>query len=41
MTYGKKSWEGWVIEEEEGIAQIKEAFAAGINVQSFHAVPHL
>ncbi|PVG01038.1 Aldo/keto reductase [Serendipita vermifera] len=31
MSYGKKSWQGWVLEEEEGIAQIKEAFAAGIN----------
>ncbi|PVG01039.1 Aldo/keto reductase [Serendipita vermifera] len=31
MSYGKKSWQRWVLEEEEGIAQIKEAFAAGIN----------
>ncbi|KAG8835471.1 hypothetical protein FRC17_003038 [Serendipita sp. 399] len=31
MTYGTKSWYGWVLEEEEGIKHIKEAFALGIN----------
>ncbi|CAG7849426.1 Putative aryl-alcohol dehydrogenase C977.14c [Serendipita indica DSM 11827] len=28
---GKKSWADWVLEEEEGIRQIKEAYRLGIN----------
>jgi hypothetical protein len=32
MTYGKKSWREWVLEEQEGIEHIKAAYAAGINV---------
>lgn len=31
MSYGKKSWADWVLEEEEGIRQIKEAYRLGIN----------
>lgn len=31
MSYGSKSWQDWVLEEAEGIAHIKAAFAAGIN----------
>jgi hypothetical protein len=32
MSYGKKSWREWVLDEQEGIEQIKAAYAAGINV---------
>lgn len=32
MSYGNKSWQGWLLEEKEGIEHIKTAFAAGINV---------
>ncbi|KAG8800559.1 hypothetical protein FRB91_006016 [Serendipita sp. 411] len=31
MSYGKKSWQNWVLEEEEAITHIKEAFSLGIN----------
>ncbi|KAG8839073.1 hypothetical protein FRB91_006015 [Serendipita sp. 411] len=31
MSYGKKYWYDWVLDEEEGIKHIKEAFALGIN----------
>ncbi|CCA73301.1 related to aryl-alcohol dehydrogenases [Serendipita indica DSM 11827] len=31
MSYGLKSWQGWVIEEKEAIEQIKEAYRLGIN----------
>jgi len=31
MSYGSSSWQGWVLGEEEGIAQIKQAYDLGIN----------
>lgn len=31
MSYGQKSWAEWVLGEEEGIAQIKQAYDLGIN----------
>ncbi|KAG8801903.1 hypothetical protein FRC16_010853 [Serendipita sp. 398] len=31
MSYGKKSWADWVLDEEEGIKHITEAFRLGIN----------
>ncbi|PVG01040.1 Aldo/keto reductase [Serendipita vermifera] len=31
MSYGTKSWREWVLEGDEGVAQIKAAFEAGIN----------
>jgi hypothetical protein len=34
MSYGTKSWRGWVLEGDEGVAQIKAAWEAGINVRS-------
>lgn len=35
MSYGSKSWQEWVLEGDEGIAQIKAAFEAGINVSKY------
>lgn len=32
MSYGKKEWQQWVLEEKEGIEHIKKAWEAGINV---------
>ena len=37
MSYGSKSWQEWVLEEEEGIKQITEAFKLGINVRLSHS----
>jgi hypothetical protein len=34
MSYGSKTWQDWVVEEEESIKQIKAAWDAGINVSS-------
>lgn len=31
MSYGSKSWQGWILDEKEGIEHIKAAYAAGIN----------
>ncbi|CAE6447969.1 unnamed protein product [Rhizoctonia solani] len=31
MTYGTPEWEGWVLEEEEGLEHIKAAYDAGIQ----------
>lgn len=31
MSYGHPDWAGWVLEEEEGIKQIKAAYDLGIN----------
>jgi len=31
MSYGTSTWQGWVLGEEEGIAQIKQAYELGIN----------
>ncbi|KAF5356389.1 hypothetical protein D9758_009545 [Tetrapyrgos nigripes] len=31
MSYGDRNWEPWVLEEEEGMKQIKAAYDAGIN----------
>jgi len=31
MSYGSKTWQEWVLGEEEGIAQIKQAYDLGIN----------
>src|SRR5579864_6318637 len=31
MTYGRKSWRQWVLEEEEGRPFIKQALELGIN----------
>jgi aryl-alcohol dehydrogenase-like predicted oxidoreductase len=39
MSYGRKSWAEWLVEEEEAIAQIKMAWEAGINV-CFSLVSH-
>ncbi|KAG8822727.1 hypothetical protein FRC17_009481 [Serendipita sp. 399] len=40
MSYGKKSWADWVLDEEEGIKQITEAFKLGINVSTLRVNPH-
>jgi aryl-alcohol dehydrogenase-like predicted oxidoreductase len=31
MSYGDKRWAPWVVEEEESLPLIKQAFDAGIN----------
>src|SRR5215831_14804198 len=31
MTYGSKQWREWVLEEEQGLAFIKQALELGIN----------
>jgi hypothetical protein len=38
MSYGNKKSQDWILNEQEGINQIKAAFAAGINVLSILAV---
>lgn len=39
MSYGNKSWQQWVIEDEEmAINHIKTAFDAGINVSGPHPI---